>query len=116
MVKMESGGRWVSHDEAYDFSRCLFWYGVGGGKKVTRVEVTLDGGETWLVCDLDHPEKPNKYGKYWCWCFWSVELEVLDLLGTKEIAVRAWDQSLNTQPEKLIWNLMVRSSVSGGLF
>jgi nitrate reductase (NAD(P)H) len=87
----------------------VFCYGgVGGGKKVTRVEVTLDGGETWLVCDLDHPEKPNKYGKYWCWCFWSVELEVLDLLGAKEIAVRAWDQSLNTQPEKLIWNLMVR--------
>ncbi|RLM60584.1 hypothetical protein C2845_PM14G16610 [Panicum miliaceum] len=78
----------------------------GGGKKVTRVEVTLDGGETWLLCELNHPEKPTKYGKYWCWCFWSVEVEVLDLLGAKEIAVRAWDQSLNTQPEKLVWNLM----------
>ncbi|KAG6511813.1 nitrate reductase [NADH]-like [Zingiber officinale] len=78
----------------------------GGGRKVTRVEVTLDGGDTWLVCDLDHPEKPNKYGKYWCWCFWSVELEVLQLLTAKEIAVRAWDESHNTQPEKLIWNLM----------
>jgi len=82
---------------------------VGAGKKVTRVEVTLDGGETWLLCALDHPEKPTKFGKYWCWCFWSVEVEVLDLLGAKEIAVRAWDQSLNTQPEKLIWNLMVRT-------
>ncbi|OEL14527.1 Nitrate reductase [NADH] 1 [Dichanthelium oligosanthes] len=78
----------------------------GGGKKVTRVEVTLDGGETWLQCELNHPEKPNKYGRHWCWCFWSVEVEVLDLVGAKEIAVRAWDRSLNTQPEKLIWNLM----------
>nr|GLL44044.1 nitrate reductase [NADH]-like isoform X2 [Ipomoea trifida] len=78
----------------------------GGGKKVTRVEVTMDGGETWLVCDLDHQEKPNKYGKYWCWCFWSLEVEVLDLLSAKEIAVRAWDETLNTQPEKLIWNVM----------
>ncbi|KAJ0987171.1 hypothetical protein J5N97_005527 [Dioscorea zingiberensis] len=78
----------------------------GGGKKVTRVEITLDGGETWLVCSVDHPEKPNKYGRYWCWCFWSVEVEVLDLLGAKEIAVRAWDETLNTQPEKLIWNVM----------
>ncbi|GAV76227.1 Cyt-b5 domain-containing protein/Oxidored_molyb domain-containing protein/NAD_binding_1 domain-containing protein/FAD_binding_6 domain-containing protein/Mo-co_dimer domain-containing protein [Cephalotus follicularis] len=78
----------------------------GGGKKVTRVEVTMDGGETWHVCTLEHPEKPNKYGKYWCWCFWSLEVEVMDLIGAKEIAVRAWDQSLNTQPEKLIWNLM----------
>nr|KYP40506.1 Inducible nitrate reductase [NADH] 2 [Cajanus cajan] len=78
----------------------------GGGRKVTRVEVTLDGGETWQVCTLDCPEKPNKYGKYWCWCFWSLEVEVLDLLGAKEIAVRAWDEALNTQPEKLIWNVM----------
>ncbi|XP_062221861.1 nitrate reductase [NAD(P)H] [Phragmites australis] len=78
----------------------------GGGRKVTRVEVTLDGGETWQVCSLDHPERPTKYGKYWCWCFWSVEVEVLDLLGAKEIAVRAWDEAMNTQPEKLIWNLM----------
>ncbi|GLT87246.1 hypothetical protein SLE2022_053400 [Rubroshorea leprosula] len=76
------------------------------GKKVTRVEVTMDGGETWRMCTLDHSEKPNQYGKYWCWCFWSLEVEVLDLLGAKEIAVRAWDQTHNTQPEKLIWNVM----------
>ncbi|KAK8624177.1 hypothetical protein V6N13_065530 [Hibiscus sabdariffa] len=78
----------------------------GGGRKVTRVEVTMDGGESWYVCTLDHPERANKYGKYWCWCFWSLEVEVLDLLAAKEIAVRAWDETLNTQPEKLIWNVM----------
>uniref|UniRef100_P49102 Nitrate reductase [NADH] 3 n=1 Tax=Zea mays TaxID=4577 RepID=NIA3_MAIZE len=78
----------------------------GGGKKVTRVEVTLDGGENWLLCELDHPEKPTKYGRYWCWCFWSIDVELIDLLACKEIAVRAWDQSLNTQPEFLTWNLM----------
>ncbi|KAL8167026.1 hypothetical protein V2J09_008525 [Rumex salicifolius] len=78
----------------------------GGGRKVTRVEVTLDGGESFQICELDHQERPNKYGKYWCWCFWSLEVEVLDLLSAKEIAVRAWDESLNTQPEKLIWNVM----------
>ncbi|CAM0885067.1 unnamed protein product [Alopecurus aequalis] len=78
----------------------------GGGNKIRRVEVTLDGGATWLVCALDIPEKPNKYGRYWCWCFWSVEIEVLDLVGAKEVAVRAWDQAHATQPEKLNWNLM----------
>ncbi|XP_066327777.1 nitrate reductase [NADH] 3-like [Miscanthus floridulus] len=78
----------------------------GGGKKVTRVEVTLDGGENWLLCALDHPEKPTKYGRYWCWCFWSIDVELADLLACKEIAVRAWDQSLNTQPEFLTWNLL----------
>ncbi|KZV48947.1 Nitrate reductase 2 [Dorcoceras hygrometricum] len=78
----------------------------GGGRKVTRVEVTMDGGETWDLCSLDHPEKPSKYGKYWCWCFWSLEVEVLDILAAKEIAVRAWDETLNTQPDKLIWNVL----------
>ncbi|KAI8550948.1 hypothetical protein RHMOL_Rhmol06G0146300 [Rhododendron molle] len=66
----------------------------------------MDGGETWHVCQLDHPEKPNKYGKYWCWCFWSLEVEVKQLVVSKEMAVRAWDQTQNTQPEKLVWNLM----------
>ncbi|XP_074375180.1 nitrate reductase [NADH] 2-like [Apium graveolens] len=79
----------------------------GGGKKVTRIEVTMDGGESWEVAKLDHQEKPNRFGKYWCWCFWSLEAEVLDFLAAKEIAVRAWDETLNTQPEKLIWNVMV---------
>ncbi|KAI3948289.1 hypothetical protein MKW92_004398 [Papaver armeniacum] len=79
----------------------------GGGKKVTRVETKqMDGGNSWYLCTLNHPEKPNKYGKYWCWCFWSLEVEVLDLIGAKDIAVRAWDQTLNTQPEKIIWNVM----------
>ncbi len=76
---------------------------------MTRVEVTMDGGDTWHVGKLDHQEKPNKYGKYWCWCFWSLEVELANLLGTKEIAVRAWDEALNTQPEHLIWNVMVRA-------
>ncbi|KAK4276776.1 hypothetical protein QN277_014884 [Acacia crassicarpa] len=77
----------------------------GGGRKVTRVEVTMDSGETWSLATLEHAEKPNKYGKYWCWCLWSLEVEVLDLLGAKEIAVRALDEALNTQPDKLIWNV-----------
>ncbi|CAN6279019.1 unnamed protein product [Urochloa humidicola] len=60
-------------------------------RTVTRVKMTLDGGETWLLCALDHPEMPTKFGKYWCWCFWSVNVEVPDLLSSKEIAVRAWN-------------------------
>ncbi|KAF8370001.1 hypothetical protein HHK36_031969 [Tetracentron sinense] len=78
----------------------------GAGRKVTRVEVTMDGGETWLLCALDQPVKPNKHGKDWCWCFWCLEVEVIDLIGAKEIAVRAWDETLNTQPENLTWNVM----------
>eukprot|EP00252_Welwitschia_mirabilis_P006426 TRINITY_DN1730_c0_g1_i3.p1 TRINITY_DN1730_c0_g1~~TRINITY_DN1730_c0_g1_i3.p1 ORF type:complete len:889 (-),score=-56.13 TRINITY_DN1730_c0_g1_i3:448-3114(-) len=78
----------------------------GGGRKVTRVEITFDGGETWNLCTLHHPEKPTKYGKHWCWCFWEHDVEVMELLGAKEMAVRAWDESMNTQPKDLTWNVM----------
>lgn len=78
---------------------------------MTRVEVTMDSGETWSLATLENTEKPNKYGKCWCWCFWSLEVEVVDLLGTNEISVRAWDEAHNTQPDKLIWNLKVHPNV-----
>lgn len=63
---------------------------------MTRVEMTMDGGVTWQLCELEHVEKPNKYGKYWRWCFWSLEVKVVELFGAEEIAVRAWDESNNT--------------------
>eukprot|EP01018_Ginkgo_biloba_P005168 Gb_23840 [translate_table: standard] len=78
----------------------------GGGRKVTRVEATFDGGETWNLCTVHHPEKPTKYGKHWCWCFWELDVEVTKLLGPKDLAVRAWDESMNTQPKLLTWNVM----------
>lgn len=78
----------------------------GGGRKVLRVEVTLDDGATWRLCQLSHPERPTEYGKWWCWCFWQLPVDVADLLGAKEISVRAWDEATNTQPENLIWNVL----------
>eukprot|EP00250_Pteridium_aquilinum_P008981 c18356_g1_i1 orf=203-1537(+) len=42
----------------------------GGGRKVTRVEVSMDQGQSWKHARVIHTEKPTKYGKYWCWCFW----------------------------------------------
>ncbi|KAH7296256.1 hypothetical protein KP509_26G016000 [Ceratopteris richardii] len=78
----------------------------GGGRKVIRVEVSMDRGETWLLCHTQHPEKPTKYGKYWCWCFWDLDISAVQLLEAKELAVRAWDASMNTQPQQLTWNVM----------
>lgn len=78
----------------------------GGGRKVIRVEVTIDGGENWMLCRINHPEKPTKYGKYWCWCFWEVDIGVMQIIQAKELAVRAWDASMNTQPQQLTWNVM----------
>jgi nitrate reductase (NAD(P)H) len=66
----------------------------------------VDGGETWILCKLNHRENPTKYGKYWCWCFWDVEIDVTQLLGTKELVVHAWDAAMNTQPKDFTWNVM----------
>ena len=80
----------------------------GGGRKVIRVEVSIDGGKTWTLSTLTHPEKPTKYGKYWAWCFFEQEVSVAEMWKNKdaEILCRGWDCAMQRQPEKLVWNVM----------
>ena len=80
----------------------------GGGRKVIRVEVSIDGGKTWALSKLTHPEEPTEYGKYWCWCFFEHEVAVADLWQNPdaEILCRGWDCAMQRQPEKLVWNVM----------
>eukprot|EP00339_Tiarina_fusa_P001393 CAMPEP_0117027762 /NCGR_PEP_ID=MMETSP0472-20121206/20256_1 /TAXON_ID=693140 ORGANISM="Tiarina fusus, Strain LIS" /NCGR_SAMPLE_ID=MMETSP0472 /ASSEMBLY_ACC=CAM_ASM_000603 /LENGTH=533 /DNA_ID=CAMNT_0004735083 /DNA_START=57 /DNA_END=1658 /DNA_ORIENTATION=- len=80
----------------------------GGGRKVTRVEVTSDKGVTWNLAEITRHEKPNPYGKYWCWIWWKYDMPVADL--DKEIWVRAWDTSNSPQAERPTWTLMGQSS------
>jgi len=70
----------------------------GGGRAVTRVEVSIDGGNRWLQADLD--DQPNP----WAWTIWRAVLELPP--GRIEIVARAWDESATTQPESpaLLWN------------
>lgn len=89
---------------------------TGGGKQITRVEVSFDSGYTWKLATLLHHEKPNRYGKvlrplrhlistpllnltlqYWCWRLWEMEASHEDIRVSKEIVMRAWDSSTNTQ-------------------
>ena len=81
---------------------------TGGGRKVIRVEVSIDGGKTWTLSELTHPETPTEYGKYWCWCFWQLEvpLEKFYECETPEILCRGWDAAMNRQPENITWNVM----------
>uniref|UniRef100_A0A7S0L9G1 Nitrate reductase n=1 Tax=Coccolithus braarudii TaxID=221442 RepID=A0A7S0L9G1_9EUKA len=81
----------------------------GGGRKVIRVELSVDNGKTWTLTKLNHPEQPTEYGKYWCWCFWEHEIDISDLWSGQEPAellCRGWDASMNRQPEKITWNVM----------
>ena len=78
------------------------------------MEVSLDSGASWHLCAILHSEKPTAYGKFWCWVSWSLPVDVMDLLQTQELVCRAWDAGMNTQPEKLTWNVMVRLGGGGG--
>ncbi|GBF87848.1 nitrate reductase [Raphidocelis subcapitata] len=78
----------------------------GGGRKVIRVEVSLDDGETWLPADIKCYETPNAYGKYWCWVHWTLQTSTFQFTRCKEVLLRAWDSSMNGQPATMTWNLM----------
>lgn len=78
--------------------------------QVIRVEVTLDGGVSWRLVEdsaLVHPPgTPTSAGKYWGWCHWTIRVPVADLLKAPNVACRAWDAAMNTQPRDLTWNVM----------
>jgi len=79
---------------------------TGGGRKITRLEVSTDEGVNWNLATLDIKEKPNDFGMYWCWSWWTYKIPFVDLYGIKELWCRAWDESNNTQPNDPTWNLM----------
>jgi len=71
---------------------------VGGGRSIERVELSLDGGGSWLSTRLTTPPEP------WTWRFW--EAEVVLPPGSHEALARAWDSAGQTQPESpaQVWN------------
>lgn len=41
-----------------------------------------------------------------CWCFWNIDLSVEELRGSKDILVRAMDESMNLQPRDMYWSVL----------
>lgn len=79
---------------------------TGGGRRVIRVEVSVDAGKSWKQANINRLDSNNIYGKTWTWVHWNLELQVFDFINTDEMLVRAVDSAQNTQPEKLTWNVM----------
>lgn len=97
---------------------------TGGGRRITRVEITLDDGLTWQLASITYPEDlyrmyPIQNDPYFgtldlsmtdmsfSWCFWRLDIEVQSqLLGrdVKVIAVRAMDEALQTMPRDMYWS------------
>merc|ERR1719247_3923244 len=88
---------------------CGYAY-VGGGLKIIRAELSLDGGKTWELTNLTRPEDEiaaaRGTDKHWCWSWWETEVEAERLKGCKEICCRAVDSNQNMQPMFLTWNVM----------
>jgi sulfite oxidase len=68
------------------------------GRRIARVDVSLDGGHTWTQAAVDDPPSP------WAWQLWHTTLDLP--AGRAEITARAWDDTGATQPEfpASLWN------------
>lgn len=93
----------------------------GGGRRITRVEITLDKGKSWKLADVQYPEdryrdvEKDLYGgridmtwreSCFCWCFWSIDLPKEEIKGAKDIFVRSMDESMNVQPRDMYWSVL----------
>lgn len=78
----------------------------GGGQKIVRVDVTVDGGDSWETARFVAQDSA-KSGRHWGWTLWEVEIPVKKGEKSVEIWSKAVDSSYNVQPEsfKNIWNL-----------
>ena len=93
----------------------------GGGRRVTRVEISLDQGKTWRLADIEYPEDQyreadgslfgGKLDMWWraasfCWCFWSIDIPLAEMQTAKDLLVRAMDESMNLQPKDMYWSVL----------
>lgn len=93
----------------------------GGGRRITRVEISIDQGRSWRLTEIDYAEDRyrdveqdlfgGKLDMSWrescfCWCFWSLDIPVAELKDAKDVLVRAMDESMNVQPRDMYWSVL----------
>jgi len=74
----------------------------GGGRRIVRVEVSLDKGKTWNVARISDNTNLEST-RNWSWILWEANI---NMQTSAEIWVKAVDSGYNQQPEdfKNIWN------------
>ncbi|KAI0179077.1 Oxidoreductase, molybdopterin-binding domain-containing protein [Hypoxylon sp. FL1284] len=85
----------------------------GGGREIQRVDISIDGGETWDQAQLLDDTQLQKGSKAWCWKRWKYEAKLpealsgLDGKSKSTLLVKATDDAYNTQPDThgTIYNL-----------
>jgi len=107
-----------NEDEVYEIKGFAY---NGGGKRVGRIEVSLDNGNTWQLCEIDYPEDQYREAGAFelfggtvnvcdrmsclCWCFWKLKVSKKHLKSSNGIVVRAMDISMTVQPRNMYWNV-----------
>ncbi|KNG45961.1 nitrite reductase [Stemphylium lycopersici] len=94
----------------------------GGGRRVTRCELSLDKGKTWQLAKIDYAE--DKYRAFedrqlygarldmdwretsFCWCFWNLEIATKELEAADDIIVRVMDEAMCVQPRDMYWSVL----------
>ncbi len=111
----------IDGSESQDY--CVKGYAyTGGGRRISRVEISIDQGQTWQLANIDYPEEKYRdarpqslYGGLldygyregsFCWCFWELRVPVADLANAKDILIRAMDDSMNLQPRDMYWSVL----------
>ncbi|XP_043724060.1 sulfite oxidase-like isoform X3 [Telopea speciosissima] len=82
----------------------------GGGRGIERVDVSVDGGKTWVEAsryqkpDVPYTADDDVCCDKWAWILFKVEV---DIPQNAEIVAKAVDMAANVQPEDVtvIWNL-----------
>jgi nitrate reductase (NAD(P)H) len=117
-----------AHDEQLSITAADASYRVkgyaygGGGRRVTRVEISTDKGKTWRLANIDYAEDRYREAgpqrlfngeldmewreSSFCWCFWNLDIAVSELAESQDILVRAMDESMNLQPRDMYWSVL----------
>lgn len=112
----------LSAQESATYKIRGYAYG-GGGRRITKTEVTLDKGKTWTLANIRYPEDDYRlaadgdelYGgrvdMWWretsfCWCFWDLDVPIQDLEKADDMMIRTMDEGLMVQPRDMYWSVL----------
>ena len=78
----------------------------GGGRRVVRVDVSGDGGQTWVEADIKEGQD-QKRRRAWAWTLWEATISLTAKQQAVQLCCKAVDDSYNVQPDSTapIWNL-----------
>ena len=97
-------GAGVERDEDVVSVEGIAW--SGGGRSVVRVDVSADGGKTWVEAEVKSGQGQRRR-RAWAWSLWQVDIPLPESGQTVELCCKAVDDSYNVQPDSAppIWNL-----------